>query len=238
LDSNEENINKFINYFENKVKSIHELKFHSSNIEFPKILYLAIIDTLSRVTMLANQGNRERFAKFILDFSDWPHLDKISLPHLLRFLEKYQILEFKALHEFSLYEIKKWSIISQIPLSYDFDYKQISNFLPNSLPESFKKFSIEKFKHYNLFYNYRNFLFHEFREAGYGIEYPGDEESYYHFMEDQKNNEYSWELVYPLTFIKNICEKSIEHLRHYLILNDLNSYDQYNFGSNFITDLN
>ena len=58
--------------------------------------------------------------------------------------------------------------------------------------------------HVQLFYTYRNSLVHELRKLGHGIEFKDDSsEPYYHSILDiDKGGHMTWELVYPLGFLK------------------------------------
>ena len=96
----------------------------------------------------------------------------------------------------------------------------------------------ESLKHVHLLYTYRNSLIHELRNLGYGLEELslGKEPSYHSMtMEDGKD---TWQLVYPLGFFENICETCIINLKEYLILNNIDPYNSFNFGSYWKEELN
>jgi hypothetical protein len=54
-------------------------------------------------------------------------------------------------------------------------------------------------------------------------------------MEDGKD---TWQLVYPLGFFENICETCIKNLEEYLILNNIDPYNSFKFGSYWKEELN
>jgi len=56
-------IERFISYFQYKYEVIKETKFKANDELFKKILYIGIIDALSK-TIFPRKGNRERFVSF------------------------------------------------------------------------------------------------------------------------------------------------------------------------------
>ena len=72
----------------------------ASNL-FKKILYVGILDALSKTVSYPNQKNRERFVSLIRNFSNWKYAEKISLPHLVRLLQKVHSPEFSDLRAYA-----------------------------------------------------------------------------------------------------------------------------------------
>ena len=83
----------------------------------------------------------------------------------------------------------------------------------------------------DLLYTYRNHLLHEFREPGYGADFGADSRTPYYLGTDHLTGQSSWELVFPVQFLQNLCEGCISGLEAYLITNNLNPYDSYKFGT-------
>lgn len=101
---------------------------------------------------------------------------------------------------------------------------------------------LERLKHVNLLWFYRNSLVHEFRPLGFGIEFPDDTVPFYMTMDDMdatgKLIPGGWELVYPVKFFADITSKSISNLETYLRDNGLNPISSYDVGSYWLQGLN
>jgi len=232
-------IEKFIPYFQYKYQIIKETKFKANDELFKKILYIGIIDTLSK-TIFPRKGNRERFVSFIEKFSDWKYSNRISLPHLLRLLEFSPEPEYSEIREFAFSAYGQWPPGEIINLEKDPEFEEIIKYWPRGQvnDELIKGVKLESLKHVHLFYTYRNSLIHELRNLGYGLEeYSLEKEPSYHSMtmEDSKD---TWQLVYPLGFFENICETCLKNLEKYLTSNNINPYNSFKFGSYWKEELN
>lgn len=232
-------INKFISYFTHKYEIIKNSKFEESDELFKKILYVGIIDALAK-TVFPRPGNRERFVEFIKTFSDWGNGERISLPHLKRLLDFTPEPKYAEIRKFVVSKYSQWIPGHVIELENDPEYKEIIKYWPKGYVNSeiIEGIKLESIQHVHLFYSYRNSLVHEVRNLGYGIEENSlEKEPSYHHM-DTLNGEKTWELVYPLGFFENICESCIDRLEKYLILNNINPYNSFKFGSYWREELN
>ena len=232
-------IERFILYFQNKYEIVKETKFKENDELFKKILYIGIIDGLSK-TIYPKKGNRERFVSFLENISDWKHCDRISLPHLVRLLDFTPEPEYSKLRKFAFSAYGQWPPGKVIGLDTEPKYGEVKKYWPKGQAnnECIKGVKLEALKHVHLFYTYRNSLIHELRNLGYGIEELSlEKEPSYHSMtmEDGKD---TWQLVYPLGFFENICETCLQKLKEYLIFNTINPYNSFNFGSYWIEELN
>lgn len=232
-------IEKFILYFQYKYQIIKETKFKVNDELFKKILYIGIIDTLSK-TIFPRKGNRERFVSFLKKFSEWEHSNRISLPHLVRLLEFTPEPEYSRLREFAFSAYGQWPPGEIINLEKDPEFEEVEKNWPKGKEniEPIKGVKLESLKHVHLFYTYRNSLIHELRNLGYGLEeYSLEKEPSYHSMtmEDGKD---TWQLVYPLGFFEIICETCLKSLKKYLIINNIDPYNSFNFGSYWKEELN
>ena len=87
--------------------------------------------------------------------------------------------------------------------------------------DSAEKQLIPKCLHYELFYTYRNYIVHEFREPGYGGEpfAEGNEPRYHAY-----SGEGQWRLLYPESFFCSLAASILASLEHYYGLNDIDPY--------------
>lgn len=239
MEKIEDQVNRFLSFFEDKFEEIKAASHGNSDRLFKKILYVGLLDTLSKTTSFPRQRNRERFTSFIQHFSCWKDSAKISLPHLVGLVSKIRSPEFSEIREFAFSEIEKWKPSTFPSLVQDPDLNQVKNLWPKSIPKPLdENLQIDFLQHTNLFYKYRSSLVHELREPGYGFEMKNDVEPYYHQHHSLDTDVISWELVYPLGFYEKICTNSIKALRSYYIKERINPYNCFTFGSYFIEQLN
>lgn len=232
-------IERFISYFQNKYEIVKETKFKENDELFKKILYVGIIDSLSK-TIFPRKGSRERFVLFLEIFSVWKNCDRISLPHLVKLLEFTPEPEYSKLRIFAFSAYEQWISGDVIDLGKDPKYEEVKKYWPKGQVnnECIKGVKLEALKHVHLFYTYRNSLIHELRNLGYGLEeFSLEKEPSYHSMKMEDGKD-TWQLVYPLGFFENICETCLQKLKEYLISNTINPYNSFNFGSYWIEELN
>jgi len=232
-------IEKFIFYFQFNFQIIKDTKFKANDELFKKILYIDIIDALSK-TIYPRKGNRKRFVSFLENYSDWKHCNRISLPHLVRLLEFSPEPEYSKIREFAFSSIGQWAPGEIISLEKDPEFKGVKKYWPKGQvnDEPIKDVKLESLEHVHLLYTYRNSLIHELRNPGYGVEELSlEKEPSYHSMtmEDDKD---TWQLVYPLGFFEIICVTCLKSLKKYLIINNIDPYNSFDFGSYWKEELN
>lgn len=234
----EESIDRFIGFFRNKLSVIEKTDFNESTILFRKILYVGLLDALSKTTTYPKKGNRERIVSFVKHFTGWEHHERVSLPHLVRFLRKVPDPEFSSVREYAFSLIDQWAPGELIRLDRDPCLPDVKKRWPSSVPKAFEDITLEHLQHANLFYRYRNSLVHELRLPGYGTEFKSDTEPFYHSMTHLETEEETWELVYPLGFYERVCRTAIDKLHEYYVKERIDPYSLYSFGTYWIDELN
>jgi hypothetical protein len=234
----EGNIDRFLGFFSNRLQEIRNLDCGESTALFQKVLYSSMLDALSRTTSHPKKGNRERVTEFIRTFCDWATCERISLPHLVKLLDKVPDPAFSNLRQYSFSLIDQWQEGMLIPLDSDPEFQEIKSKWPKEIQKPIEDISIEFLQHVNLFYRYRNSLVHELREPGYGWDFTGNPNPYYHTMTDAESKSDTWELVYPLKFYETLCETAIKTLKGYYLQDRIEPYSCYNFGTYWIDELN
>jgi hypothetical protein len=228
-----EEIDRFCGYFTDKLEYIGTI--YDKIIK--KAILMIIIDTLSTARYGDNEGHKSKFTRTVKELSDWKDCGRVSMPQLLLVLTDDTCLVPVANDTELTLNVKKrlgkWYKgqtyeFDQDPLLFEFEHMNLSDS---------ERSYIEKSLHYNLFYEYRNSLIHEFKEPGYGIEMSKDEmRPYYHSMDsidkgDTNYTSHTWEPVYPVGFIATIANTILINLRSYLEENDINPYSMYKFSS-------
>ena len=238
MKRHQEDSEKFIGFFKRQVEVIDSAKFAEKGNLYKKVLLVCVIDALSK-TIYPRKGNRERFVSFIRYFAQWENCEKISLPHLVRLLEKNTNTDFSELRKFALTSFAEWGDGEVIYLDKDPDYSKIQILWQREkeYTKPFENVQLDSLRHVHLLYTYRNSLIHEMRKLGYGMEFPDDDEPFYSSMLDTENSN-KWELVYPFRFFLAVCYLALAGLETYYSENRINPYDYFTFGTYWIEDLN
>lgn len=233
-----EDIEGFVGFFSRQLQVIKSAQFAEKGDLYKKTLLVSIIDALSG-TVYPRKGNRDRFVSFIRYFGQWKDCEKVSLPHLVRLLEKVPDTDFFELREFALSRLGEWPEGEVICLDRDPDYFEVQKLWPKEreCTKPLGNLQLDSLRHVRLLYSYRNNLVHEMRKPGYGMEFPDDDEPFYgsRLSEESKS---TWELAYPLRFFLSLCVRALIGLKTYYSENGINPYDCFVFGTYWIEDLN
>jgi hypothetical protein len=194
---------------------------------FKKVLYLVEIDTLSRAAFSRVSGNRQRVVQFIDMCSNWDDKDKVSAVQLKFALEGNGIVSGQ-LYDSIKERINSWAYGRIIRPNDDLTLGEAQRL---STPSESKY--VNDARYAELLYTYRNHLLHEFREPGHGMDLGTDlpPTPYYLGIDRLINGQSSWELVFPVQFLRDLCEGCINGLEAQLSANNQNPYDAYEFGT-------
>ncbi len=218
-----DDIDKYITYFRNKTSEIARIPALPI---FKKILYLVEIDTLSRAAYSSVSGNKNRVMKFLNECSNWQEKDRVSAVQLKLSL-KNNGTRSGALFDLADKRMRSWNYGSLIKPSQDLTLEEIQDLATANVLKL-----VDEARYVKLIYKYRNTLIHEFREPGSGMDLGTDSATpYYLAMDHHSTGESSWELVFPLKFLENLCESCINGLERYLLANNQNPYSAYEFGT-------
>ncbi len=229
-------INQFIDFFAKKVETIELADFRESDQLFRKILYVSIIDTLAKTALRKCTRNRQRVVSLVRKFSGWPDYNRVSLPHLVRLLEKQKDPKFTEVKDYAYSLLSNWGPSEIVSLSRDPDFDEVNALWPDN--STVNGIGLDYLSHASLFYTYRNSLIHELREPGHAIEgVLKSEQPFYHSMIDKMDQE-SWELAYPMGFYRKICTNFLQRLGEYYVSEELNPYECFTFGTYWIEELN
>lgn len=226
------NINEieiFCNYFNDRIAEIEKIE---SRI-LKKVLFVSVLDSLSNLMESDTTGNKINFTKFIRNFANWKDSQKISLPLLYQHIRNNSITfeEDKEVIPFleDKYKLIKYGLIHR--LDEDITIDDIRLKIGGELSKKANN-EIMRFEHANIFYVYRNYLVHEFREPNFsGLEnIPTNETPYYiggdiNISKQQTN----WKLVYSEHFFIELVKSSLSAIKKYLIDNNKNPYECYDF---------
>jgi hypothetical protein len=165
------------------------------------------------------RNNRNRFLQILKDHSGWPHGELVSLPVLAEKLRAKGIdlsLRSKLLR--IMRTENKTAGNSVAVTAFDLPLSSVGPLC--SGPKSRKL--VEDTQHFCLIYSYRNFLVHEFREPGYGMEAFSSTSKapcYHSFLNVKR-----WVLVYPEAFFEQLARDIIMSATNWLELNLIDPY--------------
>jgi len=239
----------FFPFFQKLLDSINSLPFSPHVNNYKKILYYSVIDALANV-VYPKMAPRTRVVSLIKHYAGWDHGNtKVSLPHLVCFLEKIDDKAFSRLQDFAFSLYNDWDSISPNGLEDDPDYLQIKALWPKE--EKYRKplkgsgITLDYLLHVNLFYTYRNSLVHEIRQLGYGIESDQTKPDYIitvYFVDCADGRSvveaYEWELIYPTRFFEGLCANLLITVRDYCAKCGIDPYSRFRFGSYWLKELN
>jgi hypothetical protein len=216
-------IDQYIAHFKAQNQEIEKVALPT----FKKVLYLVEIDTLSRAAFPMVSGNRKRVVQFLDACSDWKDKDRVSAVQLKIALEGNKILSGQ-LYDSINRRINIWGRGNIIRPNDDLTLEE-----GQRLSTSSESKYVNDARYAELLYTYRNTLLHEFREPGGGIELGADRPPtpYYLGIDWPDTGQSSWELVFPVQFLRSLCEGCIKGLETRLSINNLNPYDAYEFGA-------
>jgi len=235
MDNNQEsfefNIERFIGHFEKQVQIIDKLSFSLIEEDEDEKLYIqkeillvSLIDSLSNIRFnkinfpqLAKK-NRERFVRFVKEYSEWKDGNLVSIVFLRDNFSK----EFKNNPLFKYIDEKvknytqldQWKAVNEI----DEEVTELKLLAVNEKEEE----AIEYYQHYSILYRYRNYLIHEARKPGYGMEFMSYEKDfaiYHSYINDE-----TLHLLYPIGLIKRITCDSISNIKTYFKEQNINPY--------------
>lgn len=193
---------------------------------YQKVLLVTALDTFACIRFpkenypSLHKKNRERFIRFISDYSSWQDGARVSLPFLFDDLNKYTSKSSRLLL-FIRNKIDQFDINDGILLTpYRID--ELPEHLLQLAHTEKEEELIWYYQHYALLYRYRNFLVHESREPGHAMDGIRDTESeaYYHGY----INKPKWHLAYPVELFNRIFLNSLENLKTYLVENQLDPF--------------
>jgi hypothetical protein len=242
----EEHINNYIFWQNTKLSDIKDIKIedrkHHEEI-FKKTLIFPLIDSMSKVYSKKN-GNKDCFIDLVDNLSDWDERNKISLVHLYQFLKKinnHELVDIETICDEKYAKLVKGHIYNY---EIDIEKDTIKNLWPKVTDGNFKtyqipnqktKFTFENFTHLRLLYTYRNYCIHEFRSAGTDL--PISRSGLPNYINMSHNGTDEWTLSYPVAVFIRITESIITNLKKYLLANDIDPYESFEFSRYWIEEI-
>jgi len=176
-----------------------------------KILYSAMLDGLAGIRYYGEQlGNRKRFVRFLLEHTAWEGGHLVSSAVLRKRLKVPSPLRDHLDARLGSRSLQRGNALALTELD-DPDTSL------GPLATNAEIRHLEECQHFSLFYKYRNFIIHEFREPGHAMETfaDGGAEPLYHGY----INATTWHLLYPVGFFEARTTAAIESLEQWFKAN-------------------
>jgi hypothetical protein len=209
---------------------------------FEKILYVSFLDSLA-ACVYPGKGNRDRFVSMLKRFSHWPDGERISLLYLARFTNISSDPSLENARNFVIPHMEKWKSmgcgiirINEDPKRDDPDFKKV---VWKKDESSGINLTVEHFMHYNLLYQLRNSLVHQFQSGS--DELKAGKCPYYQLLQTPDNNKHAplkVELVYTSSFLADLSERTLSNIVEYFKVGNINPFPYYYAGDYWISDLN
>jgi hypothetical protein len=192
-----------------------------------KILFSAILDSLASCRYYGQRlKNTERFIGIVHDHGDWPEGGLVSTLVLSERLKKSGFWN-TALHARAQAKLRSVHYHSGISLSLNVFDEPLVN-LEAIAQDDEEKHVLKKTEHFQLFYKYRNYLVHEYREPGYAWEAlsHGEDRPSYQFISTSGTRGSALRLVYPANFFRRIVLSVIGSLGIWFSQNAIDPYER------------
>lgn len=226
---------EIVNEFRNSIISIQSEKYTDIH---KKTLLFSLLDMMSKAVLNQMRSNRDRFVNFVLQFGNWKHANYVSLPQLKMVIEGENTKNLDKMKDIIAEKLQNWPSDKPVLLDIDSNYKDLEKYWPRGY-RVMGKIGLRHLRHCDLLWTLRNSFIHEMREPGqdyqlYNLTVPHYTPRY-RMMKDGKNGRMKyikvWELIYPLEFLIEIVDDSIESIKNYMIKNNINPFINYRFDT-------
>ncbi|PMG27812.1 hypothetical protein BCU94_18835 [Shewanella sp. 10N.286.52.C2] len=244
IQNNSEQIESFKLYLDAKLANIDSLNSDDDRL-FKKILYVSFLDSLA-ACVFPNRGNKDRFTAVIERFSEWENKNDFCLLHLAKFCSINPDPALEKVRIFSHSEVDKLLTKADhsgcIKLNSLPSFDEVKKHWIQPTKDSQVEYKLDDFKLVFLLYKLRNSLVHQFQSKGTELGMFIPDSPYYQvvnsYSDDSKFVPISVELVYPTSFIKELCHKVFSNVIVYLHKGNINPFPHYHAGDYWLEGLN
>jgi hypothetical protein len=203
-----------------------------------KILAVTYIDALARGRYPNITRPNKRFVRLITDHSDWLDAHRVSPSQFLYSVanNKRSCRAAGRAHDITSRRLMRTCnrIVRQrretvTRVSEDPPFASLA---PQAQTNG-ETYLLEENRHSVLLSQYRNRLVHEFREPGYGTEFRGDGDPFYHWRAPMDGRRETEELVYPRKWLVGLIVPILSSLRAHYRTRRVAPHSGYDFGSHW-----
>jgi hypothetical protein len=231
---------EFFDYLRESIERINGLceSVHDGQCRlFKKTLLFTFLDGLSTSVVDARQGGHQiGLRSFLVDYGDWEQGNRISLPHLCRWLEINPAAMTETGREIFRARLATWEDGEIRRTDEDPLFDDVCKFLGDSGPNLQQQLC--NITHAGLLVHQRNCLVHEFMHNGVNLEFPDDESPYYMLLKSftksfgtKDGGPGVWQLFYPSGFLFWLARRCLMNLESYLLEHRVDPRESYSLGS-------
>lgn len=224
----EGHIVRYFEFFRERMRAIGAVEDRT----FRKLLAVSVLDHLGRV-FGASEGRspnvHDRFVNVVERFGAWREGSNVSLPQVSYRIDASPGSASRGFQDAVSERLGMWQAGAVVRLDTDPAPAELAPFALTP----FDRNALKESTHLELLYGYRNYLVHETREPGYGLEFPSahDEGPSYVGIRHIDEGRESWELTYPAGFFLRLLANVLEGLEADFRVRDVNPYTLSDFGS-------
>jgi hypothetical protein len=228
----EEWVRRYQHHLETKTKEVSDI---DSDL-WKKILFIVLLESLALVRH-GGEGPRKRFRSLLDSSSDWDDRARVSLPQLLYRMEREALWKSSHLAHRLRKEIATWrlgtvyAVAARDSLAAEVEqWDEVKELGPPIAK------LIDQAKHCSILYDYRNHLIHEFRQPGDlpgGVDCPLESwlEECPCYTTNWRGERFSWELVYPVGFLRSLAGTVLQAVCAYCMVQGANPFEAYDWSS-------
>ena len=193
---------------------------------FTRIILISLLDALSRCAHPSTRGNRARFVTLIDDYAQWGLSSTYSLRQLaLRLADASNPSAYpghQALSQDIQSRMQSWPAPGAIVFPGDVDPSATD--IGALLSKQLMQF-IEPVRYPSLLWKLRNFVIHEVRHPGEGVDFQlGIPSPYYHHLTHADGIAQTWELYFPNELISHLLTSCASNLSARLTRDDIDPW--------------
>jgi hypothetical protein len=245
MGTREDQLNEFLSHLDKSLTRIQNLcsSTHDGQCRsFKKALLFTFIDNLSTLAYPGARSDSKKVKKLLIDYGHWKDGDRVSTPHLCRWIELNPEGLLPLGNEKAKGKLSQWETGCLVPISSDPD---IASIMRLSNPENANTaIALNKMTHFSLLWNQRHNLLHRFTSTGVNLEFPDDVSPYYIGLTSIKDSASEtqagslWQLIYPTGFLFALARACIEGVTTKLQQESLDIRAHYKAGFYLLEELN
>ena len=238
LDEFLSHLDKSLSRIQTLCSSIHDGQCRS----FKKALLFTFIDNLSSLAYPGPRSSAKRVKKLLSNYGRWTDGDRISTPHLCRWIELNPEGLSPRGNETVRSRLQQWEPGYLVPISSDPDLASIERLSHPENAEAVK--TLSRLTHFSLLWNQRHSLLHRFTPTGVNLEFPDDDNPYYISLASINDTSSEsqegpfWQLIYPTGFLFALARACIEGVSTKLQQEPIDIRAHYKAGFYLLEDLN
>jgi len=229
--------NDQVEQFFDQIAAAHDKAKSLGDSFFTRVLLLTLLDALAHCAHPNLKGNRQRFAALIDEYAHWPLSSSYSLRQLDLLLSGVSNAAAYPGFQQLLAEVgdrmKKWPQEGSLVDPHEVD-PTTSDLKPLLTAETARL--IDRVRYPNLTWQLRNFVIHELRNPGKGLDFDLKRPlPYYHTITHVDGITRTWELYFPNELLSELISNASANLKARLLRDDIDPWQAFPYSPRWFT---